>query len=208
MKRRAFVTLSGCILFAGCSSETPSETTTTELRTQTPATEPTERPEVTETPQLDARNEYSLGEWHALDDWRVTVQSLELTTTFRVDDAEKSFEMPDDQQLAIATVDIENTSTRRGWAIPFGFVVDGTTVYESQMSFDHPEFMYEVDIRQLRQVEHQRQFQPEALPVDADKTERLWAVAVLPRSVSRGEVQVGLETAPDDVLYPIRWTPA
>lgn len=215
MRRRAFVMLGGTVLFAGCSSTTSSDATTTELRphetettgaSRTDETETSRNTGATETPRLAVEDEYSFGEWHDLNDWAVTVRSLDLTTTFRVDDAERTFEMPDDQQLAIATVEVKNDSTRRGWSAPFGFVVDGTTVYETQMSFDHPEFTHEVDIRQLERVEHQHQFQPEGLPVDAGETERLWAVAVVPRLVSRQRVQVGLEVGPDDVLYPVRWT--
>lgn len=221
MNRRTFVALGGTVLLTGCTgdplSETAEESTTKQTTETTESAGTTDDARTaedttttgTKTARLGVTDEYSLGEWHTMDDWKVAVQSFELTATFRTDDAEETFEMPADEQLAIATAEVENTAAgRRGWAIPFAFVVDRETVYKSQLSFDYPEFEYEVDIQQLERVEHQRQFQPEGLPVDSGETERLWAVSVLPRSVSHQQVEVGLETAPDDVRYPIRWVPA
>ncbi|PSQ19789.1 hypothetical protein BRD00_00625 [Halobacteriales archaeon QS_8_69_26] len=141
------------------------------------------------------------------EDWKVTVRSLELATTFRTDEAERTFEMPGGQQLTVATVAVENTSPPNSWAAPMGFVVDGDTGYQTQRSFDHPEFERKVLIRDLRRVEHQHQFEASGFHVDYGETRRLWAVAVLPRSVSRQQVRVGLKIGTGDVEYPVQWIP-
>lgn len=210
MKRRRVLALAGGALLAGCSAERPTGTpsrepsTATAARTQESTGSPA--PTETETPTLDVRHRYSFGEWHSMDKWNVTVRTLDLPTTFRVDDGEAAYEMPADQQLALATAAVENTTeSRRGWSGRFGVITDDSAVYESQMAFDHPEFEDSVDVDDLQRVDHQRQFQPQALPVDPGETARVWAVAVIPRSLSRRRVHVGLETPPADVRYPVRW---
>lgn len=219
MKRRAVLASGGCIVVAGCNalgrfdtaSTTPETTTTPENSAVTAATRTAESsPPSTPTVASDlaVEKQYLFGEWHSWNEWRWTVASLELTTWFRVDDADRMFEMPGDQQLGIATVKITNTgSSRRGWAAGnFAFVLSGDTIVEPQRTFEHPSFRYEVDIARLRQVEHQYQFQTQALPVTAGETARMWLVAVLPRKVTRRDIQIGSDVRHDDaVLYPFRW---
>lgn len=228
MRRRTLLAFGASALLAGCGGDGSPESRTRETTTAESATTASPRAtgttggrestrastetarastETTGTPELGVKHEHSFGEWYAFEDWRVTVRSLDLTTTFRVDGGDRTFEMPDGEQLAIATVDVENTApSRHGWATAVGFVV-GEIVHEARIAFDHPEFESEVDVRQLRRVEHQKQFQAHGLPVDGGETARLWSVAVVPRSVTRGRVQVALQVAPRDVRYPVRWTP-
>lgn len=212
MKRRNILALTGSLLLAGCSNESPTDTqpresatdTTTRTRTQESTASPTRME--TDTPSLGVRHTYSFGEWHSTDKWNIAVQSLDLTTTFRVDDGESTYEMPDEKQLAIAPTAVENTTDiRRGWSVRSDFITNEPTVYESQMAFDHPEFENVVEIDELQQVDHKRQFLPEALPVDPGETARVWPVAVIPRSLSRQQIQVGMTNSPPDLRYPIRW---
>lgn len=187
MNRRAFLVASGSWLTAGCSARRALVDGSGSPR------------------------EYALGEWHAFDGWRVTVSSLDLGSTFRIDDAERAFEMPDGEQLAVATVRVENTAdSRRGWAAgDFAVVAADGTAYDSRRAFDHPEFAHEVDVGDLRRVEHQEQFHASGLGVDAGETARLWVVAVLPAEETRERLAVGFDTpADDEVAYSIRWTPA
>ncbi|MFB6234646.1 MAG: hypothetical protein ABEH81_10985 [Halopenitus sp.] len=206
MKRRSYLALVSSLPFAGCNTRDSSEPGTTEPSTETPPKTQTPEPTgtTTQTENLDVKERHSLEEWHKTDSWNISVQSFELTDKFSVDG--QTFKMPEAKQLAIATAKVENrTSADQSWAIPFAFISNGETVYESQMEFDHPEFSYEVDIRQLAQVEHQKQFSPSGLPVGSGEIEQLWAVAVLPRSISRRDVEVGLKSETSEMAYPIRW---
>lgn len=116
--------------------------------------------------------------------------------------------MPEGEQLAVATVKLENTSsTTRGWASgKFGFIHNRSRVFEPTKTFEHPKFRYGVDIVDLRDVEHQIQFQTAGLQVKSGETRRMWLVAVLPRETSRDDVRIGYDGDDDGVLYPIRWT--
>lgn len=197
MNRRGFLAMFGSSLVAGCAGISSNSTGPDGDEVNPTTGEPVEC------------TRYAFGDWHALDEWRVTVSSLDRTTTFHVDGVEREFEMPEDEQLVVATVRLENTTSEtRGWAAGSFTILVGDTTYEPQRAFEHPAFSYAVDVSRLRDVAHQEQFQTSGFGVAGGRTATLWLVAVVPRTVSRDETAVGYDDRfDDDVRYPVRWVP-
>lgn len=226
MKRRVLLAAASTLVFGGCTAlnrtDPPSDPTTHSSSPTDSTTEPTTTSDRTEsaTTQTElnhstttlpqAKTRYRFGTWHEGTAWRWTIVSLDLSTTFQMDTRDETIRMPEDEQLGVATVKLENTSsTTRGWVSgKFGFIRNRSQVFEPTRAFEHPKFNYEVDIAELREVEHQTQFQTQGLQVKSGETRRMWLVTVLPRETSREDIQIGYDgNSDDEVRYPIRWTP-
>lgn len=220
MNRREFLAALGAsTALAGCNGpwidqrrSTPS--TNGPISTASPSPSPTKSPTPVPVCVDEGDTRLPVGEWYEgavfYDGGRfqVTVSALALTTTFRDGYTDQRYEMPDDEQLAVATVRVVNQNSRpETWAgSQFSFVVSPCTAFESQYAFDHPDFEQPVTISQLPQVDHARQHNREGYPLDPEERGRLWAVAVLPRDATRQDVEVGLELG-DERGLPVRWVP-
>lgn len=165
---------------------------------------------------------YFLGEWHeetrdVAPGWRFAVTDLELATTFTLDYPEQSYDTPDDTQLAFVTTAVAHPdSSSRKWHGSDSFVLllkDGTT-YTPQRRFEDLVFAKVISVSQFQRVEHSGQYSTHGYTVPAGETRRLWWVFALPRSISRGDVEIAFDGAvegpPPDTLqssYPVRWVP-
>lgn len=151
------------------------------------------------------------GEWYSspeLPGWRITAAGLTLTPTFELDEGGR-YEMPKDEQLAVVRARVENTeASRDGWGMPLDFLLDaGTVVWPVGWDFDHPAFSKEVKIDRLTRVDHAKQYEnPEGLVVPGGETRRFWEVGILPRSVTREDVRVGLDAGESGRPYPATWS--
>lgn len=233
MQRRRFLaTLGTSTLLAGCSddsgptpaesgtppdSDEPPPTTGTPRPTRTEDATPTATPEGTATPDETATPRrvgsgetlLDVGEWYDPGVVRFVVSKVTVTTTVRLDDSDESFEMPDGDQLALATVGVENTGDTRTSVVGYRFAfIDGRRrVYGSRQTFDHPD-LGTVYSAELRQVRHDDQFLADGYVLDAGERGTMWSVSILPRTVARSEVVVGYGPDGADGTLPVRWGPS
>lgn len=192
-------------LLAGCVSNTPRDGSPT-TESVSPSGTPTRTP--TATPVGPGETKLGLGEFYSKGAFEFTVSKLTLTTTFRTDESDGTYELQDDQ-LAIATIPIRNKSdVERGWiGYRFGFVVDQERIYGPLRKFQHPD-LGEVYVSQLRRVDHADQYTASGYQLDPGEQGTIWIVGRLPGDVSRDRVEVGY--APDglDESIPVRWDPS
>lgn len=204
MGRRAFLQLvatTALPILSGCNAlnEPPpaDPTDPSPEYTSTPTTSPTDTPTRTSpTPSPVPEQHYSFGERYQTEHWGITVSSLTLTTPFQLDESEETHHMPEDEQLGIATIELQNRSdSERSWidttAESFAFVLGDSEIRQTDTVFDHPDFQDSVHIENLPQVEHARQAFPEGLLVESGETRNLWTAAVLSRSVDSSSLMVG-----------------
>lgn len=214
--RRKTIQMVGTVMtgtLAGCNSWEKSDSTLPESPTKsteedTSPVKQSSTDSTRKTTKKEIEQRYRFGEWHSDENWRMTVTSLSLKSTFGIDGEEMSYQMPDNEQLAIATLKIENTaSTMDQWPDGgFVFVLDESNVIRPQMDFSHPEFENDVNIVELQRVQHADQQYPEGMSVESGETRKLWHVSVVSRDIRRENVQIGYSGIPiggND--YPIRW---
>lgn len=220
MHRRSLVR-AGCssflFLLPGCGGHAPDDTppsqtdsprlTATSVTSTESATRTREPTTSEQTPRQRAEVQHELGTPHRVRDWDIAVASLDLTTKFQRDGLNAVFEIGGDRQLLVATLRVTNVGDSRhtwsGW--PIVAIVDNR-VFEDQLAFEYASSDDPLGLKELESVEHVRRLYPEGYQVDSGETFRSWYLFVLPLSVSRGQVQIGLDDAPDDdISYPIRW---
>lgn len=210
----------GTLVLAGCSSdgdpttETPPPQTRTATETLIPTETHTEEPTPTETPtQTEPPTEtatpypsrrYQFGEWHDMDEWRITISEMELLTSFVTDDGEQ-YDMPDDEQLLIATVTVENLEYDHSLFADRFMALTGEQAYKDRPAFLHPE-LDSVSFRDLEQVDHQRQFGHKGVHIEVGERDDYWAVFVIPREIERSDLEIASNAGERDG-YPIRWIP-
>lgn len=220
MRRRTVLGSVGSLFLAGCnglrpsaaSSTRPDATTARSVAAErtTTADKPMTSHQTTTTasPELGVETEYAFAERHAWNHWELTVTALDLTTTLRHGYHEETYELPDDEQLAVATVNVTNDgSHNRSWfAGRFAFVLGDQRVVEPVFDIEYPED--DTPIVVLPRVEHARQYETAGLPVGYEETEQLWLVSTFPRTVRRDEVGIGFDSSEfDEKRYEIRWVP-
>lgn len=208
----AFTFLAGCNGTQSSSSTTSPPNGTPSSTTERPTASTTTAPDQTgdeKTPNLVVEQRYPLGESHSVRDWTIAVTSVPLETTFQLDHDQGTFQMPEDEQLAVVTVQITNrTDSQKAWTdAPFVLIADAGLFYE-QLGFDHPDFDEPVQMDDLTQIDHVRRYAPSGHPVEGGETDRSWVLFVLPRALDRKQIEVGFDgDFDDDVGYPIRWVP-
>ena len=222
MHRRSLVR-TGCsslfLLLAGCGRRTSDETTqrqtdssspTAANATQIESTTPTHEPTTSErTPRQQAEIQHELGNTHRVHNWNISVSTLNLTTKFQRDGLNAVYEVDGDRQLCLVTLRVTNVDDSRqtwsGWPI---VAIVNRRVFEDRLAFEHSASDAPLGLEELDQVEHVGRLYPEGYQVESDETFRSWYLFVLPRAVSRRQVQIGLDDViEDDVPYPIRWIP-
>ncbi len=137
--------------------------------------------------------------------WRVAVTDVQLLTTLELDDGTTE-EPPDDEQLALATVAVENrTDEGTVWSVGnnWGFVAASCDLYEPQV--DVYDDRRDLNVKRLRQVDHQKQWTPDGYRLAAGERGRAWYAALVPRDVTLSDVEVGFRW--DDEAFRVRWVP-
>lgn len=222
MRRRAL--LAALAAFAGCGSQTGpgADTTPSPTRTAgtpatatpaagTPTPTATDHPSPTDTPNGPClgggETRYDLGEFHEVSFWRVAVTGVQLLTTPELDDGTTE-ELPDDEQLALATVAVENrTEEGTVWSVGnnWGFVAASCDLYEPQSDVYEERRINELSVKRLRQVDHQKQSTPDGFRLAAGERGTVWYATVLPRDVTLGDLEVGFRW--DYEPFRVRWVP-
>lgn len=198
-------------VFSGCSaiSDTPtSEQSSADRSTETAMT-PTEPPTSTaSTTVATVATQYQFGEWHTDDDWKVTVQDIELSTTITTEDG-STHSMPTDEQLLIVTVRVKNVGSGTDEFSTHWFTaLVGDTPYSEQLSISNEEAGWSIPRDDIEQVEHSRQWMASGYPVEPGETVTAWSVFQIPRNVTRQELSIGYNwNRESDGPYPVRWIP-
>lgn len=216
MKRRKVLAATGTALgLAGCSfgpsrTNRRSDTTSTSSKPPTGDTETSGTSTTTASPELTVETTYGFGEWHSTTDWKVTVTDLVLATEYQLEDETEPRQLPDGQQLAIATLDVRTDVESDGWVGDGGiaFVIDEErTLVTSETEFPDP-IPGHTNLHELERVEHSRQYRTEGYGVTDDETGTVWYATVVDGSVARADVEIGFDDDFDDrKRYPIRWDP-
>lgn len=143
---------------------------------------------------------YTIGQWHTdrENDWRTAVESAELLTSLESDDGEMH-KMPDGEQLLIATISLENTSTSTQTYAGglFDALVRGS-VYEDTSAIQLPGYNSAVKIDELAKVGSVTRYYAEGRSIAPEEEIQTWLVFVLPRNVSRQDIEIRYEGSEDD----------
>lgn len=163
--------------------ETATQSTLTPTHTATSS--PTHTPEVVR---------YDVGSLHINSNWSFGVTSIELSQSFRVDDDATLYEMPEDEQLALIPVSVQNrTEDRDRWVSGYFSLVAQDRTFDPKYRLTHPNFDNRKYIYELRAVEHADQFQTHGYILEAGERGTVWVVSVLPSDVTKHEIQVVYE---------------
>lgn len=135
--------------------------------------------------------------------------AFDLTTKFQRDGLNAVYEVEDDRELGIVTLRVRNVrDTRETWSgWPIVAIANGR-VFEDRLSFEHSSSENPIGLEELDGVDHVRRLYPEGYQVESGEAFRAWYLFVLPPAVTRQQVRIGLDDAPEDhVPYPVRWIP-
>lgn len=199
------------LVLAGCSSTVEDDSSdrsgtvsvSTVKLTTTSSTEPRETRPATITGKT---KQYTIGQWHTdrKGDWRTTVERAELLTSFETDEG-KTYQMPTDEQLLVASISLENSSTSAQTYAGglFDALVRGS-VYEDTAWFSHPSRDSAVQIDELANVGKVTRYYSEGRSIGPGEEIQTWLVFVLPRNVSRQDIEIRYKGSEDD-SSPARW---
>lgn len=177
-------------------SPTPSDTpTATNSPTPTDAEPETDDPTATPLCPGDGERRVPFGTTVRFDDWAVTIQSLELTQTYRLEDEPGTQRTPEGKQLVIVEGEITNdTADERTWYFDSGvtLILPGCVTDDYQFEVflgpSDDEFLGS----NLERVGHLDQFAQEVgYELDARETGPLWNVATIDADLGRGTSRSG-----------------
>lgn len=205
--------------FAGCldfpdSGNVAVSTHTKPTSTESPGAE-SERTAAEATDHVIPETRYALGDTHTYENWRLAVETVDLTTAFETDEGER-YEMPADEQLLVARTTVRSESDERdGWAAGHFAAVasdggDGTVVGRPTLVVEHSAFADRpeggVRVDDLARVEHGQQFDAQGYQVDPGERVDVWLVVVVPRELDRQDVAVAFDgDFGDDAPFPVWW---
>ncbi|MFB6236620.1 MAG: hypothetical protein ABEH81_12045 [Halopenitus sp.] len=202
--------LTGCTAHHN-GTETPTKTTSpTPTKSSTATT--TESPTPTPYGTLKTERTYAFAEWHTRskkdDSFSFTVDSVILATTYQFDGTEQ--EMPESDQLAFVTLRLKNVGDskihvygRSGPVTSWAVVAEDRWHRERRRLSGEP-------VHNLERVGFQnaQRYSAEGQRIKPGETVQEKVVCIVPRSLSRTDLEVGFDpTGDDETLYPLRWLP-
>ncbi|MEZ3115790.1 hypothetical protein RYH80_07655 [Halobaculum sp. MBLA0147] len=193
-------------------SPTPSDTPTdTDSSTPTDAEPETDDPTATPLCPGDGGRRVPFGTTVRFDGWAVTIQSLEFTQTYRLEDEPGTQRTADGEQLVIVEGEITNdTADERTWWFDSGvtLILPGcvTDDYQFRPRIGTGDYYDRVRAVKLERVGHLDQFLPEVgYELDARETGPLWNVATIDADLERSDLEIGVNYGPD--VESTRWVP-